>query len=137
MLLYSTRNITNSFLRQSRPARQMLRPRHHPGAFRAAFGGACIHRKRVMAQLQQVLVSLAALTIEGDGSLTAMNEQIDRAIETLRVISLSIENTMGLQDNGQDARKRRRPPSGRETDPRTAAAALRAYLEQESLPESA
>ena len=56
MLLYSTRNITNSFLRQSRPARQMLRPGRHPGAFRAAFGGATIHRKRVMAQLQQVLL---------------------------------------------------------------------------------
>lgn len=136
MLLYSTRNITNSFLRQSRPARQMLRPGHHPGAFRAAFGGACIHRKRVMAQLQQVLVSLSALTIEGDGSLTAMNEQIDRAIETLRVISLSIESAAGLQDDGQDTRKRRRPPLGRETDPRTAAALL-ACLAQENLPESA
>lgn len=133
MLLYSTSNITNRFHRQSRPARQMLRPASHPGAFRTAFGGAAIHRKRVMAQLQQVLVSLAALTIEGDGSLTAMNEQIDRAIETLRVISLSIENAAGMQDDGHT---RRRPPLGRHADPRIAAALL-AHLAQENLPESA
>lgn len=107
-MIYHTERLRNRFILQSRPARQALRPLRHPGACRIAFASAYA-QNRLMGQLEQVLVSLAALLINTEAAPLAVNEHIERALETLRVIGLAMQAGLDAQENGARLAARQKP----------------------------